>query len=59
MKPARCHLSKLYSAINSGALPARKNCKRSVILCSDLEAWLSALPISMSAAERSYGALKV
>ncbi|MEQ1768503.1 MAG: DNA-binding protein [Devosia sp.] len=36
---------KLYEAINSGALKARKNGKRTVILDGDLRAWLDNLPV--------------
>lgn len=35
---------KLYEAINSGALKARKNGKRTVILDTDLNNWLTSLP---------------
>ncbi|MEO6013939.1 MAG: DNA-binding protein, partial [Devosia sp.] len=35
---------KLYEAINSGALKARKNGKRTVILDADLNNWLNSLP---------------
>jgi hypothetical protein len=35
---------KLYEAINSGALKARKNGKRTVILDADLNNWLTSLP---------------
>ena len=34
----------LYEAMNSGALKARKNGKRTVILDEDLRAWLNGLP---------------
>jgi hypothetical protein len=35
---------KLYEALNSGALKARKDGKRTVILDEDLRAWLTGLP---------------
>jgi excisionase family DNA binding protein len=34
----------LYQAINSGALPARKRGKRTLILHEDLYRWLQSLP---------------
>ena len=34
----------IYAALNSGALKARKNGKRTVILDDDLRAWLTSLP---------------
>jgi excisionase family DNA binding protein len=34
----------LYQAINSGALPARKRGKRTLILDEDLRRWLQSLP---------------
>jgi hypothetical protein len=35
---------KLYEALNSGALKARKDGKRTLILDDDLRAWLQSLP---------------
>jgi excisionase family DNA binding protein len=35
--------TKVYAAISSGALPAKKYCKRTLILKADLEAFLSGL----------------
>ena len=35
---------KLYEALNSGALKARKNGKRTVILKEDADAYLNSLP---------------
>ena len=35
---------KLYEALNSGALKARKNGKRTVILKDDADAYLNSLP---------------
>lgn len=36
---------KIYGAINAGKLRARKNGRRTLILASDLEAYLKDLPI--------------
>jgi excisionase family DNA binding protein len=41
---ARMGRTKLYEAINSGALPAKKHGKRTLILTADLHRWLDALP---------------
>ncbi len=35
---------KIYGDINAGKLKARKNGRRTIILASDLEAYLNALP---------------
>jgi excisionase family DNA binding protein len=53
--PQVCELSALgrtrvYEAIREGALVARKHGRRTVILRSDLEAFLGALPSSMDVA---------
>ena len=45
---ARCADScrdKIYGAINTGKLKARKDGRRTVILASDLEAYLNGLPV--------------
>jgi len=36
---------KIYGAINAGKLRARKNGRRTLILASDLEAYLNGLPV--------------
>jgi len=36
---------KIYGAINAGKLRARKNGRRTLILASDLEAYLNDLPV--------------
>lgn len=36
--------TKIYAAINKGDLVARKSGRKTLILRSDLEAWLSSLP---------------
>jgi len=36
---------KIYGAINAGTLRARKNGRRTLILASDLEAYLNDLPV--------------
>lgn len=41
--------TKLYEAIGSGDLPARKVGNRTIILREDLLAWLSSLPLVKSA----------
>jgi excisionase family DNA binding protein len=38
----------IYEAINSGKLIARKNGRRTVILCDDLRRWLQSLPVTNS-----------
>jgi excisionase family DNA binding protein len=38
----------IYEAINSGELIARKNGRRTVILCDDLRRWLQSLPVTNS-----------
>jgi excisionase family DNA binding protein len=45
--------TKLYEAINSGRLKARKAGKRTLILSDDLREYLSALPLIVPAAEMS------
>jgi excisionase family DNA binding protein len=41
---ARVGRTKLYEAINSGTLSAKKHGKRTLILTADLHRWLDALP---------------
>ena len=41
---ARIGRTSIYEAINSGELIARKNGRRTVILCDDLRRWLQDLP---------------
>jgi excisionase family DNA binding protein len=41
---ARIGRTSIYEAINSGALIARKNGRRTVILFDDLRRWLQSLP---------------
>ena len=43
--------TKLYEAINSGKLKARKAGKRTLILSDDLRDYLSSLPLMVRAAE--------
>jgi len=45
--------TKLYEAINSGKLKARKAGKRTLILSDDLRDYLSSLPLMVCAAEAS------
>jgi len=45
--------TKLYEAINSGKLKARKAGKRTLILSDDLCDYLSSLPLMVRAAEAS------
>jgi excisionase family DNA binding protein len=45
--------TKLYEAINSGKLKARKAGKRTLILSDDLRDYLSSLPLMVRAAEAS------
>ena len=45
--------TKLYEAINSGKLKARKAGKRTLILSDDLRDYLSSLPLMLRAAEMS------
>ena len=45
--------TKLYEAINSGKLKARKAGKRTLILSDDLRDYLSSLPLKVRAAEMS------
>jgi excisionase family DNA binding protein len=53
--PAACKVagvgrSRLYEAIASGALRARKNGAKNLILRADLERWLESLPTERAAA---------
>lgn len=41
---ARISRRSLYNRINSGELSARKNGARTIILATDLKAWLDSLP---------------
>jgi|GEM_PF-1330901 hypothetical protein len=43
-KAANLGLNAIYNAINEGAMPAKKHGTRTVILDSDLRAWLASLP---------------
>jgi excisionase family DNA binding protein len=43
---ARTSRTKLYAAVASGALPLRKNGRRSIVLVSDLRRWLENLPVA-------------
>jgi len=45
--------TKLYEAINSGKLKARKAGKRTLILSDDLRDYLSSLPLMVRGAEMS------
>jgi excisionase family DNA binding protein len=49
---ARVGRMAIYNAINSGALPARKHGKRTLILAADLQEWLRNLPPFNSASAR-------
>lgn len=40
----KCCRTNIYKAINAGQLVARKNGRKTIILRSDLEAWLTSLP---------------
>jgi excisionase family DNA binding protein len=44
--------SSLYQAIRRGQLPVRKSGRRSLILTSDLQRWLSELPTSEARDDR-------
>ena len=43
-KAANLGLNAIYDAINEGAMSAKKHGTRTVILDSDLRAWLASLP---------------
>lgn len=36
--------TKFYELVNSGALKARKNGQRTIVLAADAQAWLNSLP---------------
>jgi excisionase family DNA binding protein len=55
---ARVGRTVLYMAIASGALPARKRGRRTLVLPADLKEWVEKLPMIKAAADQAGGKIR-